>query len=245
VATADRAQADRLFVAFRSNGFDRRASVGPSAALQRRHEILNCSATLDPSPDPATGYGGLRHIWRDLRAGQWPAELGENLWRVISDLDSMASAGNWMSLYMRSEQAPDPDSRVTLSESRDRLGLRKAVVDWRLADIDKRTVLVAAKLIGEEFARSGFGRLRLPDWLVTPDAPWPHELWGGCHHMGTTRMSDSSSTGVVDRNCRMHTVGNVYVAGSSVYPTAGYANPTLTIVALALRLADHLKAVLR
>jgi choline dehydrogenase-like flavoprotein len=63
--------------------------------------------------------------------------------------------------------------------------------------------------------------------------------------MGTTRMSASSSTGIVDRNCRMHTVGNAFIAGSSVYPTAGYANPTLTIVALALRLADHLKAVLR
>lgn len=245
VLTTDRAQAARLFEIFQKGSFNVRASIGPSAAQQRKNQILNCSATVDDTPDPATGYGALRHIWRDIRRGDWPSELGEKLRAVISDLDSMTSGPKWMTLYMRSEQAPNPDSRVALGETSDRLGLRKAAVNWQLADVDKRTVLVASRLIGEEFARSGIGRVRLPDWLTAADASWPRELWGGCHHMGTTRMSDSPKTGVVDRNCRMQTVRNAFIAGSSVFPTCGYANPTLTIVALAVRLADHLKTLYR
>lgn len=243
VATADLDRARRLFAGFEKSGFTVRASVGPSAAQQQRHRILNCSATLDETPDPATGYGALRHVWRDIRAGRWPSELGSHLWSVITDLESLQYGKRWLSLYMRAEQAPDPASRVTLSDALDRLGQRRAVLDWRLSEIDKRTVLIGAKLVGEAFARTGFGRMKLPEWLISGDDGWPPELWGGCHHMGTTRMSASPSTGVVDRDCRLHAVRNVYMAGSSVFPTGGYANPTLTVVALALRLADHLKTL--
>ncbi len=84
------------------------------------------------------------------------------------------------------------------------------------------------------------GRVKLADWLVTDDAPWPQPIWGGCHHMGTTRMSHDAHTGVVNADCRLHDVDNLYIAGSSVFPTGGYVPPTLTLIALALRLADHL-----
>ncbi|CAN5142906.1 GMC family oxidoreductase [soil metagenome] len=245
VATADRAQAARLFDRLETSSFTFQASIGPSIAQQQRQGILNCSATLDRTADPVTGYGALRHIWRDIRAGTWPDDFGEKLWSVISDLDSLPGGRSLRSLFMRAEQAPDPDSRVSLSDARDRLGLRKAVVDWRLSELDKRTLLVACKVIGAEFARSGFGRVQLAEWLTDAQGNWPDELWGGCHHLGTTRMSDSPRSGVVDRNCRSHSVRNLFAAGGSVFPTAGYANPTLTLVALALRLADHLETLHR
>ena len=76
---------------------------------------------------------------------------------------------------------------------------------------------------------------------VTDRDEWPQPLSGGSHHMGTTRMNDDPLRGVVDRNCKVHSVDNLYVAGSSVFPTSGVSNPTLSIVALTLRLADHLK----
>ena len=101
-----------------------------------------------------------------------------------------------------------------------------------------------AVAVAAEAARTGFGRLRsfLEDG---DDATWPADMYGDQHHMGTTRMHRDPSLGVVNEDCRVHGVANLYVAGSSVFPTAGAANPTLTITALALRLADHLKEELR
>ena len=96
-------------------------------------------------------------------------------------------------------------------------------------------------LIAAEFGRLRVGRVRFNELLLEDDARWSENLsWFG-HHMGTTRMSDDPTRGVVNRDCCVHGVSNLYVAGSSVFPTSGYANPTLTLLALALRLADHLK----
>ena len=232
-----------LFNQFQHGDIALRASLGPTVVEQRTRGLLNCSATIDRSPDPVSGYGALRNIWRDIKRGEWPDELGSKLWRVISDLDSVSSAAGWYTLYMRSEQSPNPNSRVQLGNSHDRLGLPRAKADWMLTDQDKYTVYTAARMIGEQLASLEIGRIKLPQWLTETGAPWPRELWGGCHLMGTTRMSRTPETGVVDLNCRIHTVSNVFIAGSSVFPTSGYANPTLTIIALTLRLADHLKAI--
>ena len=218
-----------------------RASLSPSAAVQAERRLLNCAATLDRTPDPVTGYGALRYIWRDIRNGQWPEDLGLRMRRAFGDPGSMADSDKLMTLYMRSEQAPNPDSRITLSDEVDALGLRRARIDWQLSETDKRTIAEGAKAIGESLSGMGLGSVRLAPWLQNADANWPAELWGGCHHMGTTRMSRTAESGVVDEQCRVHNIDNLYVAGSSVFPTAGYANPTLTIVALALRLAEHLR----
>ena len=98
------------------------------------------------------------------------------------------------------------------------------------------------KTLGTEFGRLKTGRVRAHNWLLADSDAWGKNLWGGNHHMGTTRMADAPRFGVVDKNCRVHEVANLYIAGSSVFPTGGYANPTLTIVALALRLANHMKS---
>jgi choline dehydrogenase-like flavoprotein len=118
--------------------------------------------------------------------------------------------------------------------------MREVVVDWQLTDDDKSKAAVGLRLLGTEIGRAGFGRLRSS---LTEDNPWPgpDHFYGDEHHMGTTRMHQEPRLGVVDENCRVHGVANLYVAGSSVFPTGSAHNPTLTIVALALRLADHIK----
>ncbi|HTV88377.1 MAG TPA: GMC family oxidoreductase [Stellaceae bacterium] len=146
-----------------------------------------------------------------------------------------------LQLHCASEQLPNPSSRITLGATRDRLGMRETVVDWQPMPQDKAHAVATLRLLGQEIGQAGFGRLRSP--LVEHDA-WPDDFYGNEHHMGTTRMHDDPTQGVVDRNCRMHGVKNLFVAGSSVFPVGGANNPTLTIVALALRLADHVKTVL-
>ncbi|MCF7992277.1 MAG: GMC family oxidoreductase [Thiohalocapsa sp.] len=235
-----------LFDSFARDGITYRASLGPCARAQHRHHILNCSATMHTPHEPDSGSAALSALTRDLKRGNWPARSGEKLGRVITDLDGvvdrLAYGPRSGFLWLRGEQAPNPESRIMLSDQRDALGQRRTRVQWRLSALDKRTLRVSAHLIAQELGRLGIARLRLPLWLVEDDDAWPDTLWGGCHHMGTTRMSRTPAAGVVDTDCRVHGVDNLYIAGSSVFPTSGYANPTLTIVALALRLADHLAA---
>jgi choline dehydrogenase-like flavoprotein len=146
-------------------------------------------------------------------------------------------------LNCTSEQMPNPDSRVGLGKDLDVFGLRKVVVDWRLTAEDKRGMTTGHQLLATELGRGGFGRLQ--STVTQDDREWPSDMRGDQHHMGTTRMHRDPKMGVVDENCRLHGAANVYVAGSAVFPTGGTFNPTLTIVALALRLADHIKECLR
>ena len=145
-------------------------------------------------------------------------------------------------LQIRTEQAPNPDSRVTLSGVTDALGQQRAHLHWELTMRDKLTMRVAAEAFDGELRRLGLGELRMAPWLASDELVWPPDMVGGHHHMGTTRMSDDPRTGVVNSDCRTHAVDNLFVAGSSVFPTAGYANPTMTLLALAIRLADHLRS---
>ncbi len=140
------------------------------------------------------------------------------------------------------EPEPDPDARVTLAPERDRLGMNRVRVAWRPGELTRRTFDRNFALLAEELERGRVGVARL-DPPLAGRADWPASLHpeGTWHHMGTTRMHDSPRRGVVDRHCRMHGVDNLYVAGSSVFPTAGANFPTVTIVALALRLAERLE----
>jgi choline dehydrogenase-like flavoprotein len=146
-----------------------------------------------------------------------------------------------LALSTRFEPVPNRDSRLFLIRERDALGMRKVQLDWRLSDLDRHSVRRTLEILAVQMGRIGLGRLRV---LFDEEGPWPDDLAGGWHHMGTTRMSSSAKEGVVDKNCRVHGMSNLYVAGSSVFPTAGSGTPTLTIVALALRLAQHLKRML-
>ena len=146
------------------------------------------------------------------------------------------------------EQTPDENSRITLdSEVVDPIfGLPVAHVDWRLNDSDKHSARRSLEITLDYLRRHGAARREMitdvrggaEDWTFPPH---PGALETGDHHMGALRMSANHEDGIVNKDCRLHAVDNLYIAGSAVFPTGGYANPTLTIVALALRLADHLR----
>ena len=137
------------------------------------------------------------------------------------------------------EQVPNAESRVQLSYERDALGMKRVALKWRLSALDRDSVRRSHEILAREIGRAGLGRVK--PGLGDASGTWPADMNGARHHLGTTRMHADPKQGVVDADARVHGVANLYVAGSSVFPTSGSANPTLTIVALALRLADHLK----
>ena len=170
-------------------------------------------ATMIAHPLHTVGYGLTRLL-------QWPA--------LVTDVTLQAIV----------EAVPDPDSRVTLSDKRDHFGMPRVKVEWRLDELVKRSFDKTFMLLAQELQMAGVADVEL-------DAPlegraWPAKLEGTWHHMGTTRMHDSPREGVVDRDCKVHGISNLYVGGSSVFPTVGANFPTITIAALALRLGGHL-----
>jgi choline dehydrogenase-like flavoprotein len=146
-------------------------------------------------------------------------------------------------IYCLTEQVPDPDSRVTLSDRRDHLGVRMSRIDWRIADAELRSVRRLEELLGAALTQLGEPRPVAEPWLT--EGSWRDAMTDRAHPIGTTRMADDPREGVVDRNCAVHGVHGLYVAGSSTFPTSGHVNPMLTTVALSIRLADHLKDHLR
>jgi choline dehydrogenase-like flavoprotein len=138
------------------------------------------------------------------------------------------------------EQSPNPQSRVRLSQEKDDLGRNRIQLDWRLAPMDIRSIIRSQEIIDTELRRAGLGRLQ----IALSDETEVQGVEGGWHHMGTTRMHVNASQGVVDADCRLHGMDNLFIAGPSVFPTSGYANPVLTIVALSIRLADKLKTLM-
>ncbi len=200
------------------------AVMMPTESVQRREQTLDFWAVL-------ASEGALPGFERSL------AQSVHRLDGADGEASSRA-----VFLLAAGEQVPNPQSRVRLVEERDALGMPRVQLDWRLSAQDKRSMLRSHQLLARALGAAGLGRLQV--LIPEDDAEWPDDLTGGRHHMGTTRMHEDPRQGVVDASCRVHGVSNLFVAGSSVFPTSGAANPTLTIVALAVRLADALKRVL-
>jgi choline dehydrogenase-like flavoprotein len=159
------------------------------------------------------------------------------LYRMVKAVKNRISGGVTELIVVNyCEQAPNPQSRVYLSRERDQLQMNRLVLDWKVTDDETKSLIRLQEVVDSYLKKTHIGCLdntsqKLSDLYYT-DAS---------HHIGTTRMSDDPRTGVVDSNCRVHGVENLFIAGSSVFPTSGYGNPTLTIVALAIRLTEHLK----
>lgn len=146
-------------------------------------------------------------------------------------------------LQFQAEQTPNRNARLRLGEERDALGMRRLVVESQVTDADIESVLAAHRLLDARLRATRLGRLRYEEQdLEHALREFAANVNSHAHHIGTTRMSQDPQDGVVDSDCRVHGVANLYLAGGSVLPTSSHANPTLTIVALALRLADHLTA---
>lgn len=147
----------------------------------------------------------------------------------------------WVELQSSIEQVPRRENRVALAPEKDELGMPQAELHWTLDDREKRTYFRGRELVLEELDRlePGLSKNRMDD----PEQ-WPDLIFGTWHHAGSTRMHEDSAKGVVDADAKVHGVDNLYVAGSSIFPTSGATSPTLTIVCLTLKLADHLQPVL-
>ena len=225
-----------------------RAELAISAQKQQEYKILNGTAALNPL-EIAKGEPSMIEIWSEdakknmERLNSYGKEEGDNGETKVS---AEKKAYQSFQLFTRIEQAPNPNSRVTLDTEKDSLGMPRAILHWELTPFEKRSIRQIYKLIGQEVGRTGIGRVRLMEYLRDEkDESWPEFTGGGWHHMGTTRMSEDPKQGVVDANCKVHGISNLFVAGASCYVTAAAPNPTLTLIALTIRLADHLKDVIK
>jgi choline dehydrogenase-like flavoprotein len=234
------------------------AQFGLSPGLQAKERLLKanvCFSSVFPGEDSEVAIALIRLKRRLEGTKQFGHPvIGEMLTLATHPIDA---AGFIVARYLRprslvkyarflviTEPLPDPDSRVVLSQERDQLGVNRIKVDWRLDTPVKRTIDRTVAILAEELTRAGVADVILDPPIEGGDWPDTFQKEGCWHHMGTTRMHDSAKLGVVDRNCRVHGTNNLYIAGSSVFPTAGADFPTITIVALTLRLADHIAAAM-
>jgi choline dehydrogenase-like flavoprotein len=233
------------------------AQFALTPAAQREEGLLN-SRVWFASVFPGEGTESVQALVRCYLRLQGKDEMGHRLSRdLLAILANPYHAARFATarvfqprslikdvrLQAIVEPAPDRKSRISLSTERDALGMRRVKVHWHLGELVRRTFDRTFEILSEELRRKAIAEVRLDAPLGARD--WPGHLEGTWHHMGTTRMHDSPRRGVVDRECRVHGMANLYIAGSSVFPTAGANFPTFTLVALALRLADRIALNLR
>ncbi|MFD0364141.1 GMC oxidoreductase [Nocardia sp. GCM10030253] len=223
--------------------------VALSPDVQEAEGLLNCALWLQEVPAEDDPWDSVKQLLRG-RGTRHDAKVAlANSGLLLSGArrrlirhTGLPHKLDRIELRCMVEQAPNPDSRVMLTDRDDRLGMPLARIDWRVNAQEDTTIRRAAALAIEEFTRLGFPAPTLYDW-AREGSTLPLQLTDWAHPTGTTRMSADPRDGVVNVDCRVHGVDNLFVAGSSVFPTTGHANPTLTIVALAVRLADTLRAL--
>jgi hypothetical protein len=190
--------------------------------------------------------GHVRNVaTHPLALARFGVDWVDRRWLRSRQLPSVAlySPTGCYSVEFHAEQAPDPGSRVTLGAATDRFGMPELVIDWRASALDVTSVQRAYGVLQRAFAATDAGELRLDGGAVATVIRRDGAVGG--HHLGTARMADRAERGVVDSQCRLFGVHNAFVASGAALPTSSQANPTMTIVALAIRLADHLKRLAR
>jgi choline dehydrogenase-like flavoprotein len=229
-----------------------RLGVSLSPEAQARQAVLNSYVNLSPVYGGGAG-GGVEAVRTLYRRGPAALARPRTLLALAGGVPDIVryfrfkryGRGRVRALTVENytEQEPRAVNRVTLSDRRDPFGHPLAKVTYSLSELDRRTLRSLHETLASELARRGMGLLHSPILAGDPD-PWPVS-GDAAHHMGGTRMGSSPAASVVDSDCRVHGVENLYVAGSSVFPTGGSANPTLTIMALAGRLAARVRSTLQ
>jgi choline dehydrogenase-like flavoprotein len=219
--------------AFFQNG---KVDIVASPDLVQKKDINNCIVHYAPNA-PVIPYGGRTRLAKNfLRDAACRAPtFVRDFARQITDFNCPGDG----IVHSLIEQEPNLDSRLTLGDDVDDFGLRRIRIDWRFGERDYKTIRVAAIESAKEMARLNFARAQLAPYILDPDAEITEISING-HHMGVTRMSADPRYGVVDANCQVHGIGNLYVAGSSIFSRCGGRNPTMSIVLLALRLGEYL-----
>jgi choline dehydrogenase-like flavoprotein len=257
-----------LYDIYLTKGVPVMARLQVAESVMRQEQLLNNGAQLFPRPlaHQQAATLSLRSLILELRQGKISQEslqrfqvalrggdylLAAAFWSVVRQIPSLRQ-GDWsylplekrrfsqFEIFYQIEQAPDPNNRVMLSSEQDHLGQNRVEIHWRLNQIDIKSAIRVQEIWAEEFDKAGLGELQ----FARKREDWKFEKPAMHHHMGTTRMHIDPKQGVVDANCKVHGISNLFIAGSSIFPTCGYSNPTLTIIALSLRLADHIKTLM-
>ena len=233
-------------------------AYAPTRAFMEKHETLSFSLLVMPTVEPPLSFstelvrsagcvtGFTERLTEGVLGRALDCDRG-GLGMYFAQGDGRHAVQGIVAVH--AEQSLVRDSRVMLADARDALGLRRIRLDWRLGDIDYRTHGDRGARARRPLCRAGHRpdpaqRLAAAEPVALPGIGEGHRV-GGHHHMCSTRMSRDPRGGVVDADCKVHGLANLYVGGSSVFATSGYANPTYTIVQLALRLGDHLAGLLR
>ncbi|MDE2076539.1 MAG: GMC family oxidoreductase [Burkholderiales bacterium] len=225
----------------------RNLNIGLSPEVMHRERVLDYYCRFLPAYD----YEKTHFAAEDIKEGFWkPADAKalRALGRIVGDLPSTYQylLSRWniqpdqfdaFDLDHRIEQAPNPESRVTLSQQRDALGCRKVILNWQFTDLDYKTYAVGQSYLIKELTRLKMGTFVAPP--LTPEAIRTLVM-GNRHHIGTTRMSANAKDGVVDPDLKVHGTDNLFVASSGVFTNGGHTVPTMIIMAFAIRLANHL-----
>lgn len=212
--------------------------LAKSMLIPEYRDILRANAEVEPSPTAAHVRNVLLGLPQLIRfGGDWIFRI--RLARRKLPYTLVANADGSYPLEFNSEQTPLPSNRVTLTDEEDRHGLKRVRIDWRVSDEDADAAYRGFMLLRDTLARSGTCRLELDEARLRERIRSSPPLGG--HHIGTARMAATERSGVVDASCAVFGLPNLYVASSAVFPTSSHANPTLTIVAMAVRLAEHLR----
>jgi choline dehydrogenase-like flavoprotein len=259
--TGQRKSLQDYFESFYRNGLKYFPLITLSQRVQTEKQLLSVhgSAMFDDAPD--SGIVALKQLYAILVRGtkERKGELRRFLRDVSTSPSDLFRLGYRFCIKKRSgtprkgpiyigaqaEIAPNPDSRITLNKARDRLGMPRSKLDWRIGDLERRTLSEYIRTVACQFEMLGLGSFDLSQVAFLDDpVAWVRMVHDSAHHMGTTRMHENPHLGVVDPDCRVHGVDNLYIGSSSVFPTGARSNPTLTMLALCLRIADRLKRVL-
>lgn len=231
----------------RTHFYLRGLSLSPK--IQMEEGLTNCAAypvQIHADDDPwgalkRLSHGSGKTLMQDLFAiGTSPAMITTGLYNRLIRKRGLPYRSIELRFDAMAEQRLDPESRVTLSQQRDRLGQPLARVDWKIGSCEIESIKRFARIMMDEFARVGLPRPQLAGWIEAND-DGAAAFMDMAHPSCTTRMGTDPLTSVVDPNAMVHGIDGLFVAGSSVFPTPGHANPTLMLLTLAIRLADHLK----
>ena len=228
-----------------------RFQCGLSLALdiQRREQLLNCAAWTTQHVSEDDAFLSLRRVGLGNGHSRLAAakvivrnadQIAVGLWQKFIRGQGLTRRLAQLNLDVMVEQVPNPDSRIRLSSRRDALQVPLSEIDWKISEVESRSAIRLGHAINATLRRAGLPEATLVDWvrdLRVEDA----EFCDPAHPLGATRMAARAEDGVVDRDGKVFGMDNLYIAGSSTFPTGGHANPTVTVVALALRLADHLR----
>jgi len=260
VLTKNRAHLQDLFESFFVGGLKHAPLVTLTQCMQMEKKLLSIHGIVVFEPAPDSGIAAVKKLFRALigRSFSNVAEVRRLIGRSLANPGELLRLAYRLYVQKRAgtpkrgpilfgaqcEMAPNPNSRVMLSDSRDQLGMPRVRLDWRLGELERRTLDEFVRTLASEFERLRLGSFDLKQVAFLDDpAAWVRRAHDSAHHMGTTRMHETPQLGVVDSQCQVHGIANLYIGSSAVFPTSARSNPTLTILALCIRIADRLKQI--